>query len=202
MNDDEIKQLLDGPVEDVKTRIEGKSHDDLLKVRAAEQDGPARADVLLVVEAAITVADAARAQGVVQMDAPAERQDGDAAGATSMLEEHLDPAAASAAGDEPRGDTIGDAATTASAPLTDHHTIAADLDGSGPANISDAVAFLPSGAVLQSVHQVDRSHPAVDANPRANTTANMNRIDFNHPTKTGAELAADQLEASKPTTAA
>ena len=41
----------------------------------------------------------------------------------------------------------------------------------------------PSGAIIEdaAVAAVDVTHPAVDANPRANTTAEQNAIDFNDP---------------------
>ena len=85
------------------------------------------------------------------------------------------------------------AETTASTPTIP--AIVADLDTSGPADIAAAETFSPSGAPHQ-VTDFDPSHPAVDNDPRAGTTVEMNKIDFNDPTKTGAEIAADQLAAS------
>ena len=73
--------------------------------------------------------------------------------------------------------------------------IAADLDTSGKAGIAPAKAFSTSGAPVQVVPDVDPDHPAVDNDPRADTTVVMNKIDFNDPTKTGAEQAADMLKA-------
>ena len=83
---------------------------------------------------------------------------------------------------------------------------AADPDTAAPttANTSTAIAdpapattFEASGAVIEPaiVDGVDMSHPAVDANPRANTTAAQNRIDFNDPAKPGSEAVAEQLAA-------
>jgi hypothetical protein len=39
------------------------------------------------------------------------------------------------------------------------------------------------------------SHPAVDNDPRANTTARQNRIDFNDPTIEGHEAVEQNLKA-------
>ncbi|APZ98063.1 hypothetical protein BWQ93_05900 [Sphingopyxis sp. QXT-31] len=55
----------------------------------------------------------------------------------------------------------------------------------------------PSGAPVQIVPDVDLDHPAVDADPRANTTADQNRIDFNDPTLTGSEAVEKNLAAQK-----
>lgn len=55
----------------------------------------------------------------------------------------------------------------------------------------------PSGAPVQIVPDVDLNHPAVDADPRANTTADQNRIDFNDPTLTGSEAVEKNLAAQK-----
>lgn len=59
--------------------------------------------------------------------------------------------------------------------------------------VAPATGFTPAGAPEQIVPDVDPSHPAVDNDPRANTTAEQNRIDFNDPTKSGAEVVAEQL---------
>lgn len=54
-----------------------------------------------------------------------------------------------------------------------------------PADISAATAtkLEASGAFIEdgAKKEVEVSHPAVDNNPRAGTTVNMNRIDFNDP---------------------
>jgi hypothetical protein len=80
---------------------------------------------------------------------------------------------------------------TAAKPATD--TSATD------SGVEPATTFSPSGAPHQVVPDVDPDHPAVDNDPRKNTTADMNRIDFNDPTKTGAEIAAEQLDAASKT---
>jgi hypothetical protein len=74
-----------------------------------------------------------------------------------------------------------------------HSTVAADFDPSGPANIAPADQFDTSGAPQQIVPDVDASHPAVDNDPRAGTTANQNRIDFNDPTKPGHQVVEEAL---------
>ncbi|MCJ2132457.1 hypothetical protein [Methylobacterium sp. E-045] len=62
-----------------------------------------------------------------------------------------------------------------------------------PANIKPATEVEASGAPDQVVPDVDMSHPAVDDNPRANTSLAQNRIDFNDPTLSGAEQTAANL---------
>lgn len=69
---------------------------------------------------------------------------------------------------------------------------AADQDTSGDAKVAPATTFNPAGAPDQ-VTDIDVNHPAVDNNPRAGTTANQNRIDFNDPTISGADAVAEQL---------
>lgn len=66
------------------------------------------------------------------------------------------------------------------------------------ARLPAATEFSTSGAPVQTVPDVDPSHPAVDANPRAGTTVDQNRIDFNDPTISGAEAVKRNLEAQKP----
>ncbi len=61
------------------------------------------------------------------------------------------------------------------------------------ANIPPATEFDPSGAPRQIVPDVDPDHSAVDSNPRKNTTADQNRIDFNDPTLIGSEAVAKNL---------
>lgn len=65
------------------------------------------------------------------------------------------------------------------------------------ANPKPATDFEASGAVIEPATKrgVDMSHPAVDNNPRANTSADMNRIDFNDPTKSQKEAVEDNLKA-------
>lgn len=59
--------------------------------------------------------------------------------------------------------------------------------------IAPATTFSTSGAPVQLVPDVDPEHPAVDNDPRRNTTALMNRIDFNDPTLSGPEATAKNL---------
>jgi hypothetical protein len=59
--------------------------------------------------------------------------------------------------------------------------------------VAPATTFSTSGAPVQIVPDVDADHPAVDNDPRKNTTALMNRIDFNDPTLTGPEAVAKNL---------
>jgi hypothetical protein len=61
-----------------------------------------------------------------------------------------------------------------------------------PANVADATEFNPSGAPVQHSKDVDPSHPAVDANPRAGTT--VNQIDFNDPNLSGEEAVIQNLK--------
>jgi hypothetical protein len=58
---------------------------------------------------------------------------------------------------------------------------ATNLEGSG--------AYVEDG--MKKAIPVD--HPAVDNNPRAGTTVNMNRIDFNDPEQSEEEAVAEQL---------
>lgn len=51
-----------------------------------------------------------------------------------------------------------------------------------PTDIPPATEIDTSGAPQQIVPDVDMSHPAVDDDPRAGTSAEQNRIDFNDPT--------------------
>lgn len=78
--------------------------------------------------------------------------------------------------------------------MTDKKTAAA-ADLTADANIAPATEIDPSGAPHQIVSDVDLSHPAVDDNPRANTTVEQNRIDFNDPTLSGSEAVAKNLDA-------
>ena len=63
--------------------------------------------------------------------------------------------------------------------------------------IAAATEFDPSGAPVQIVPDVDVDHPAVDNDPRANTSAEQNRIDWNDPTKSGQEVVEERM-AEKP----
>lgn len=90
-----------------------------------------------------------------------------------------------------RGDGASAATTNISSPAA-AVTTAASLDTSPPANIAPATEFEPSGAPIQS-SGFDLDHVALDANPRANTTEDQNRIDFNDPIRTGQEIVEARL---------
>ena len=70
---------------------------------------------------------------------------------------------------------------------------ASALDTSPAANIAPATEFSPSGAPRQ-VTDIDVDNPAVDNDPRAGTTANQNRIDFNDPSIEGHEAVEKNLK--------
>lgn len=67
-------------------------------------------------------------------------------------------------------------------------------DEKADAKIKPATEFEASGAPHQIVTDVDPSHPAVDNDPRAGTTVEQNKIDFNDPTISGAEAVAKNLD--------
>lgn len=64
-----------------------------------------------------------------------------------------------------------------------------------PADIPAATSIDTSGAPQQIVPDVDLDHPAVDNDPRAGTTVEQNKIDFNDPNLSGAEAVAMNLAA-------
>lgn len=64
--------------------------------------------------------------------------------------------------------------------------------GDAPTNIPAATAFSTSGAPVQ-VTEFDPSHPAVDDNPRKDTTLAQNKIDFNDPTLSESEAVAKSM---------
>lgn len=80
---------------------------------------------------------------------------------------------------------------------------ATDATDTEKAAIAPATTFSTSGAPVQIVPDVKPDHPAVDNDPRANTTVRDNAITFNDPNKPGPEAVADLLAASgsKPTAA-
>lgn len=126
----DLLKLLDGNVEEVTAGLAGKSHDDLVALRSAEQGGKTRKGVLDALDQAITDASTARAGGRVQ---------------------------------------------------------------SPQANIAPATEVDAAGAPQQIVPDVDLSHPAVDNDPRAGTTVDQNRIDFNDPGLSGQEAVERNL---------
>lgn len=79
--------------------------------------------------------------------------------------------------------------------MTEKKPVTITNSGDKPADIAPAKAIDTSGSPQQIVPDVDLGHPAVDDNPRANTTVDQNRIDFNDPTKSGAEAVAENLKA-------
>jgi hypothetical protein len=90
-----------------------------------------------------------------------------------------------------------DTAAKAAAKTTDTPIVAGvapALDTSTPAAIPAATDFSTSGAPRQ-VTDIEVDHPAVDNDPRAGTTVDQNRIDFNDPTLDGAEAVQRNLEA-------
>lgn len=72
-----------------------------------------------------------------------------------------------------------------------------DVKKAGENGIAPATEIDPSGAPVQIVPDVDLSHPAVDNDPRANTTVDQNRIDFNDPTIEGSEAVERNLKAAE-----
>ncbi len=61
-------------------------------------------------------------------------------------------------------------------------------------NVSSASAsqFEASGAPAQTAG-IPAGHAALDTDPRADTSADQNRIDFNDPNKSGSEAVAENL---------
>jgi hypothetical protein len=76
-------------------------------------------------------------------------------------------------------------------------TKSSDASKAGGSGVAAATKVDPSGAPVQVVPDVDLDHPAVDNDPRANTTAEQNRIDFNDPTISGREAVERNLAAAK-----
>lgn len=169
-------KLLDGSVDDVKAGLSGLTVDDLAALKSAEKDGKNRSTVLKAIEAAHEALADQSGGGGVTYTADADRGDGDTA---SVVD-----AGHSAAGLAREG---GDTETVAAALTT-----ASSLDLSGPADIAPATDFEASGAPLQ-VTGFDPGHPAVDNDPRAHTTVDQNRIDFNDPVRTGAEIVTERM---------
>lgn len=84
-------------------------------------------------------------------------------------------------------------AKTAPAPKAKGGGNTESATGAAASGIAPATKFDPSGAPMQTVPGVDASHPAVDADPRANTSEDQNRIDFNDPSLSGAEAVQKNL---------
>lgn len=62
----DILKLLDGSIDEVKAGLHGQSHDDLVRLKAAEQDGKNRKGVLDALDQATSDADTKRLGGRVQ----------------------------------------------------------------------------------------------------------------------------------------
>lgn len=108
---------------------------------------------------------------------------------------------AAVAAKQVKAETEAPVAPAISAAPVDENTGSADVstaaveqaNADAPADLPAAAEFAPSGAPVQVVPDVEPSHPAVDANPRANTTEAQNRIDFNDPTISGQEAVERNL---------
>ena len=72
------------------------------------------------------------------------------------------------------------------------HETTADK-GSEKANIPPAKTFSPSGAPHQTAG-IDIDHPAVDNDPRKDSTLDQNRIDFNDPGLSEEEAVTENLK--------
>ncbi len=112
-------------------------------------------------------------------------------GVLTAIEAALAPAgdAADGATDATAGDGAASATDAAAGDGANGATDAAAENGIAPAATIDT-----SGAPQQIVPDVDMKHPAVDADPRAHTTAVQNRIDFNDPSLDGPEAVEANLE--------
>jgi hypothetical protein len=77
-----------------------------------------------------------------------------------------------------------------------------DDEGSKPADIAPGTEMEASGAIIEeAAKKVDLDHPAVDNNPRADTTVRQNQIDFNDPAKPQKEAVEENLGISSGDTA-
>ena len=61
-------------------------------------------------------------------------------------------------------------------------------------NVKPAETIDTAGAPQQIVPDVDMKHPAVDNDPRAGTSAEQNKIDFNDPDLSGSEAVEKNLK--------
>lgn len=85
------------------------------------------------------------------------------------------------------------ATTTSTEKTTAKDVKAKEAELDKPANIPAATEFSTSGAPRQ-VTDFDPSHPAVDDNPRKDTSIKQNRIDFNDPGLTAEEAVIKNLK--------
>ncbi len=161
----DLTKILDGNVGEVKDALTGKSHVDLLELRKQEAAGKNRAGVLSAIDAALAPDDGAAGSG-------------DGATITEIVTSTSDQVGAGAGAD---GVTVDPG-------------IFAGADGPEDNGIAPAEAFDAAGAPQQIVPDVDMSHPAVDADPRAHTSAAQNRIDFNDPSLDGPDAVEKNLQ--------
>jgi hypothetical protein len=103
-------------------------------------------------------------------------------------------------GGAPKGSAATNETDTGGGDNTTERSIAfvgaGNLDNSGPADASAVTgATSPSGALQEDEALTPEmlEHPAVDNNPRANTTQNMNRADFNDPAQKDQDAVIDKL---------
>lgn len=63
--------------------------------------------------------------------------------------------------------------------------------------LTPATEVAASGAIIEPeiANGIDMAHPAVDNNPRATSTAEMNQIDFNDPTVSQEKAVEENLQA-------
>ncbi len=179
----DLTKILDGNVGEVKTALEGKSNVDLLELRKQEAAGKNRSGVLTAIDAAL--APAGESAGGAE----------DAAAGESAVGVEEAAAGESAAGAEDAA--AGESAVGVEDAAAGENTAGAENAAAGDTadnGIAPAATIDTSGAPQQIVPDVDMTHPAVDADPRAHTTAVQNRIDFNDPSLDGPEAVEANLE--------
>lgn len=84
--------------------------------------------------------------------------------------------------------------------ITKHGATARTVDKSADVQkLAPATEVAASGAIIEPeiAKGVDFAHPAVDNNPRATSTPEMNQIDFNDPTISQEKAVEENLEESK-----
>lgn len=84
-------------------------------------------------------------------------------------------------------------ATTAAASALSSSVGGGASSSVGAASASRASSVEHSSEVRIAPADIDPDHPAIDLEPRANTTVDQNRIDFNDPTLSGAEAVERNL---------
>lgn len=196
---DDMTKLAEASVDDLKTALPGLSLAQLTALRAAEEAGKNRSTALAAIDGAIadhpgdeTEADQASAAPVETESAATATEPAESA--TEQVDSATTTSATAEASVAKSDDAVEQPATdpVVETPVSEGASTAATFDHSGPANIPAATEFEPSGAPIQST-AIDAEHPAVDANPRAGTTVDQNRIDFNDPTLSGEEAVKRNL---------